>query len=63
MIEAAVPGISTDLFARCWEDLARVGVFDSLTLVTDDGLTAEEREKVSAVTPFGRRFIDFISPL
>lgn len=61
-IEAAVPGVSTDLFARCWEDLARVGVFDSLTLVTDDGLTAEERQKVSAVTPFGRRFIDFISP-
>jgi hypothetical protein len=58
-IIAALPGMEVTVIERCWEDLARLGILESLVNITADLRTATELPRV--ITSFGHRFIEFIS--
>jgi len=58
-IIAALPGMDVTVIERCWEDLARLGILESLVNITADFRTATELPRV--ITSFGHRFIEFIS--
>ena len=55
-------GVSEDTLDRCWEDLAGLRLLDSISLLTANGpqLAAHIPDE-AIVTPFGRRFMAFIT--
>ena len=58
-ISAALPGMDVMVIERCWEDLARLGILESLVNITADSRTSTELPWV--ITDFGHRFIRFVS--
>ncbi|MFI5258882.1 MAG: hypothetical protein ACHQ01_04645 [Candidatus Limnocylindrales bacterium] len=57
-IAVAAPGVAPDVLRHCWEELAAVGLLDSMFIVAGSG--TPEPNQPGPVTPFGRRFIDFV---
>lgn len=57
-IDAAVPDLDREVLLRVWEDLASLGIVESLTILTTDARTSTDVGSV--IQPFGRRFIEFL---
>jgi hypothetical protein len=57
-ISAAAPGMDTMVLQRCWEDLASIGIVESLINITVDPRTTTDLPHV--ITSFGHRFLEFV---
>jgi hypothetical protein len=57
-IQASVPDLDLGMLGRVWEDLASLGIVESLTIVVSNVRTSTEVGSV--IQPFGRRFIEFL---
>ncbi len=57
-IDASVPGLDRALLIRVWEDLATLGIVESLSIVTTNVRTSTDVPSV--IQPFGRQFIEFL---
>ena len=64
-LTSEVPGLASPVLARCWEDLALLQLVAPVSTMTVEYGSAPQKGAPTRpiVTSFGRRFLDFISPV